>query len=163
MISLRSVEYYHVLYSIVWCDINFCYTMYVCIDASRRASHRGSRGLAGGDCWEWARWRQVVPLITSFLPSHVIINHNDLHRLILMGPNRLAISIPCFTTKFLGSTCYCFMWFGYGDIHYSCLHFYYQFIIYCSWYDHYINGNMENHPEKQCYHKVGMGRPWLIN
>jgi hypothetical protein len=24
-----------------------------------------------------------------FLPSHVLINHNDLHRLILMGPNRL--------------------------------------------------------------------------
>jgi hypothetical protein len=24
-----------------------------------------------------------------FLPSHVLINQNDLHRLILMGPNRL--------------------------------------------------------------------------
>jgi hypothetical protein len=24
-----------------------------------------------------------------FLPTHVIINHNDLHMLILMGPNRL--------------------------------------------------------------------------
>jgi hypothetical protein len=24
-----------------------------------------------------------------FLPSHVLINHNDLHRLILLGPNRL--------------------------------------------------------------------------
>jgi hypothetical protein len=24
-----------------------------------------------------------------FLPSHVLINHNDLHSLILMGPNRL--------------------------------------------------------------------------
>jgi hypothetical protein len=23
------------------------------------------------------------------LPSHILINHNDLHRLILMGPNRL--------------------------------------------------------------------------
>jgi hypothetical protein len=33
--------------------------------------------------------RQVVPLITSFLLSHVLINHNDLHSLILMGPNRL--------------------------------------------------------------------------
>jgi hypothetical protein len=30
--------------------------------------------------------REVVPLITSFLPSHVLICHNDLHRLILMGP-----------------------------------------------------------------------------
>jgi hypothetical protein len=25
-----------------------------------------------------------------FLPTHVLINHNDLHRLILMGPNRLS-------------------------------------------------------------------------
>jgi hypothetical protein len=33
--------------------------------------------------------RQVVPLITYFLPSNVLINHNDLHSLILMGPNRL--------------------------------------------------------------------------
>jgi hypothetical protein len=24
-----------------------------------------------------------------FLPSYVLINHNNLHRLILMGPNRL--------------------------------------------------------------------------
>jgi hypothetical protein len=30
-----------------------------------------------------------VPLITSFLPSHILINHNDLHRLIFMGSNRL--------------------------------------------------------------------------
>jgi hypothetical protein len=26
-----------------------------------------------------------------FLPTHVLINHNDLHRLILMGPNRLPL------------------------------------------------------------------------
>jgi hypothetical protein len=31
-------------------SVNFCYTIYVCIDASRQASHRGSRGSAGGDC-----------------------------------------------------------------------------------------------------------------
>jgi hypothetical protein len=29
--------------------------------------------------------------------------------------------------------------------------------------NNYVNGNMENHPGKQCYHKGGMGRPWLIN
>ena len=43
-----------------------------------------------------------------FLPSHVLINHNDLHRLILMGPNRLPsliIFIPCSPLNFLGSTC----------------------------------------------------------
>jgi hypothetical protein len=36
-------------------------------------------------------------------------------------------------------------------------------VIYCSCYDHYVNWNMENHPGKQCYHKGGMGRPWLTN
>ena len=43
-----------------------------------------------------------------FLPTHVIINHNDLHRLILMGPNRLpslSIFMPCLPLNFLGSTC----------------------------------------------------------
>jgi hypothetical protein len=39
MVSLHSDGYYHAFCSIVWCDVNFCYTMYVCIDASRRASH----------------------------------------------------------------------------------------------------------------------------
>jgi hypothetical protein len=29
--------------------------------------------------------------------------------------------------------------------------------------DHIVNWNMENHPGKQCYHKGGMGRPWLTN
>jgi hypothetical protein len=38
-----------------------------------------------------------------FVPSHVLINHNDLHRLILMGPigyPSLAIFIPCFTIEY---------------------------------------------------------------
>jgi hypothetical protein len=39
VISLHSVEYYYAFYSIVWCDVNLCYIMYVCIDVSRRASH----------------------------------------------------------------------------------------------------------------------------
>jgi hypothetical protein len=49
-ISLGHIEYYHALCSIVWCDVNFCYTMFVCIDVSRRASYRGSRGSTGRDC-----------------------------------------------------------------------------------------------------------------
>jgi hypothetical protein len=52
-------------------------------------------------------------------PSHVLINYNDLHRLILIGSNRLlSFDYLCtlFTSEiFLGSTCYCFMWIGYGD------------------------------------------------
>jgi hypothetical protein len=47
-------------------------------------------------------------------PSHVLVNYNDLHWLILMGSNRLPqfwLSLYLVTTEtFLGSTCYCSMW-----------------------------------------------------
>jgi hypothetical protein len=42
-----------------------------------------------------------------FLPSHVLINHNDLYRLILMGPigyPSLTIFMPCLPLNFLSST-----------------------------------------------------------
>jgi hypothetical protein len=60
--------------------------MFVCIvtTSSEVTNHLKSKLVPG-----ISSPRQVVPLITSFLPSHVLINHNDLHRLILMGPNRL--------------------------------------------------------------------------
>jgi hypothetical protein len=63
--------------------------------------------------------RQVVPLITFFLPSHVLINHNDLHRFILMGSNRLLqfwLSLYLVTTEYFWvvlAIAYC--GFGYGD------------------------------------------------
>ena len=47
-ILLQCVEYYHALYSSVWCDVNLSRTMFVCIIASRRASNRGSRYSAVG-------------------------------------------------------------------------------------------------------------------
>jgi hypothetical protein len=34
-------------------------------------------------------WKASCALDHFLLPIHVLINHNDLHRLILMGPNRL--------------------------------------------------------------------------
>jgi hypothetical protein len=45
----------------------------------------------------FSRWRLLSrsPLKAScaldhlFLPNNVLISHNDMHRLILMGPNRL--------------------------------------------------------------------------
>jgi hypothetical protein len=49
-----------------------------------------------------------------YLPNNVPFNHYDLHRLILMEPNRLpqfGYLNTLFTTEFLGSTCYCFIWF----------------------------------------------------
>jgi hypothetical protein len=47
-ISLRCVEYYHALYSSVWCDVNLSCTMFVCIVVSRQASNRGPQYPAGG-------------------------------------------------------------------------------------------------------------------
>jgi hypothetical protein len=34
-------------------------------------------------------WKASYALDHFFLLSHVLINHNDLHRLILLGPNRI--------------------------------------------------------------------------
>jgi hypothetical protein len=49
-----------------------------------------------------------------YLLNNVPVNHYDLHRSILIGPNRsswFGYLYTLFTTKLLGSTCYCFMWF----------------------------------------------------
>jgi hypothetical protein len=35
------------------------------------------------------KWQASCALDHFFLPTHVLINHYDLYRLILMGPNRL--------------------------------------------------------------------------
>ena len=101
------------------------------------------------------------------LPTHVLINHNDLHRLILMGSNRLP--------QFWLSLYLVYHWniFGYYllllymdlgmDIHYSWLLFYYLFIITVHVKIIMLMGTWSDHPGKQCYHKGLMGRPWLIN
>ena len=47
----------------------------------------------------------------SYLPNNVSVNHYDLYRLILMGPNRspqFGYLSTLFTTELLGSTCYLF-------------------------------------------------------
>jgi hypothetical protein len=60
--------------------------MFVCIattsseDTCRLKDHPGTWNLES---------QASCALDHFFLPSHVLINHNDLHRLILMGPNRL--------------------------------------------------------------------------
>jgi hypothetical protein len=48
-----------------------------------------------------------------YLPNNIPINHYDLHRLILMGPNRspqFSYLYTLFTIELLDSS-YCFMWF----------------------------------------------------
>jgi hypothetical protein len=59
--------------------------MFVCIattsgEVTRSEDHPGTWNLKS---------QASYALDNFFLPTHVIINHNDIHRLILMGPNRL--------------------------------------------------------------------------
>jgi hypothetical protein len=114
MISLRCVQYYHAFCSDVWCDVNFSYTMFVCIASSRRASDLGPRYSAGGKYWAGAHWRQVVPLTTFIYPIMFSIITLACLGLILMGPNRSPLFghlHTLFTPELLGSLCYCSMWF----------------------------------------------------
>jgi hypothetical protein len=85
-ISLRSVEYYYVVYSYVWCDVYFAYTMFIYIATTSSEVTSQPKSMLVPRI---SSTRKVVPLITFVLPSPVLINHNDLHMLILMGPNRL--------------------------------------------------------------------------
>jgi hypothetical protein len=69
-----------------WCDVNFTYTMFVCIAtiSNEVTSHLKIILVPG-----ISKSQASCALDHLFLPNHVLINHNDLHRLILMGPNRL--------------------------------------------------------------------------
>ena len=62
-ISLRRVDYYYAVCSYVWYDVNFAYTMFVCIatTSSEVTNHLKSKLVLG-----ILSPRQVVPLITSF-------------------------------------------------------------------------------------------------
>jgi hypothetical protein len=85
-ISLQRVKYSYVVCSYVWCDDDFTYTMFVCIamTSSEVTSHLKSKLVP----------RNLESQVSGtldhfFLPNHVLLNHNYLHRLILMGPNSL--------------------------------------------------------------------------
>jgi hypothetical protein len=78
----------------------------------------------------FSRWRLLsrssskasCALDRFFLPNNVPFNHYDLHRLILMGPNRLpylAIFVPCLPLNFWVVPAIALCGFGYGDAHYS--------------------------------------------
>jgi hypothetical protein len=60
-ISLRHVDCYYAVCSYVWCDVNFAYTMFVCIAtiSSEVTSHLKIILVPG-----ISSLRQVVPLIT---------------------------------------------------------------------------------------------------
>jgi hypothetical protein len=83
-ILLHSVEYYYTVYSHVWCDVNFAYT---CLSVLLRLAVRSRESEDHPGTWN-LKSQASCALDHFFLPIHVLINHNDLHRLILMGPNR---------------------------------------------------------------------------
>jgi hypothetical protein len=64
-ILLRRVEYYYEVNSIVWFDVNFAYTLFVCIAtfSSEDTCHLKSKLVP-----VMSSPRQVVPLITYFYP-----------------------------------------------------------------------------------------------
>jgi hypothetical protein len=83
--SLRRIAYYYAICSYVWCDVNFSYTMFVCIAtfSSEVTSHLKSKLVPG-----ILSPRQVVPLITFLYPIMFSIIILACIGLILMGPNR---------------------------------------------------------------------------
>ena len=70
-ISYHRVDYYYVVYSYVWCDVNFVYTMFVCIAtfSGEDTSHLKNKLVPG-----ISSARQVVPLITSIYPIMFLLN-----------------------------------------------------------------------------------------
>jgi hypothetical protein len=78
-ISLRCVKYYYAVCAYVWCDVNFAYTMFVCVatTSSEVTSH-----LKGKLVPRILSLRQVVPLITPFYLMMFVVNHCDMPRLI---------------------------------------------------------------------------------
>jgi hypothetical protein len=64
MILFQYVDHYYVFCIYVWCNVNFAYTIFVCIATiSARLRVMKSKLVPG-----ISSPRQVVPLITSFYP-----------------------------------------------------------------------------------------------
>jgi hypothetical protein len=98
------------------------------------------------------------------LPNNVVVNHYDMLRLIwwdLIGFPRLVYHTPCLPLNFWVALLLLYLVLG------LILHYDHVPIIllfnYCSWQDHNVNWNIELNLRNTCYHKGGVGRPWLTN
>jgi hypothetical protein len=79
-ILLRCVNHYYAVYSYVWCDVNFDYTMFVCIttSSSEVMNHLKTKLVPG--C---LKYKACCALDHFFsLPNNVPGNHCDMLRLI---------------------------------------------------------------------------------
>jgi hypothetical protein len=78
-ISLGCIEYYYVVCSFVWCDVNFSYTMFVCIatTSSEVMSHLKIKLVPGN-----LESKASCALDHFSLPNNVNVNHCDMLKLI---------------------------------------------------------------------------------
>jgi hypothetical protein len=118
-ISKRSVDYYYAICSYVWCDLNFVYTIFVCMAtfSSEVTSHLKSKLVPGISCP-----MQVVPLITFYPIMFFIITYQCIG-LILMDPighRRLIILFPCLPLNHFGSFAIALYSFGFNITLSSC-------------------------------------------
>ena len=92
--SLRHVEYFYSVCAYVWCDVNFAYTLFVCIaTTSSEVTSNLNIILVPGI----SSPKQVVPLITLFYLIMFDVNHCDMLRLIwwdLIGFPSIVYSPP---------------------------------------------------------------------
>jgi hypothetical protein len=78
-LSLRRIELYYAVCSYVWCDVNFVYTMFVCISMiSSEVTKILKTKLVPGNLESQAS----CALDHFSLPNNVPVNHRDKLRLI---------------------------------------------------------------------------------
>jgi hypothetical protein len=77
--SLRCVDHHYAVCSYVWCDVNFAYTMFVCIamNSSEVTSHLKTKLVP-----ENLECKASCALDHFSLPNNVHVNHYDMLRLI---------------------------------------------------------------------------------
>jgi hypothetical protein len=131
-ISLRRVDYYYIVCSYVWCDVNFAYTMFVCISTTTVRSWESENHPS-----TWNLKSQTSCVLDHFFYPVMFL----LIIMICIGsfwwdpidyPN-LTIFIPCLPLNFWVVPAIALCGFGYRDTHYSWSYFYYQFVIYYWW------------------------------
>jgi hypothetical protein len=78
-ISSRCVDHYYAVCSYVWCDVNFVYTMFVCIatNSSEVTSHLKTKLVPGN-----LESKASCAIDHSSLPNNVLVNHSDMLMLI---------------------------------------------------------------------------------
>jgi hypothetical protein len=78
-ISFGCIEHYYEVCSYVWCDVNFAYTMFVCIaTTSSEVTRILKTKLVPGDL----KSKTSCALDHFSLPNNVSVNHGDMLRLI---------------------------------------------------------------------------------